>query len=372
LKILRKTKNVFIVKGSQGDIHLGGRDFDNNLINFLKSGCEDPKKYDSYYWKSLAITTKHELSIVEMLEVPIGDTMLEVSRVKFEEINNELIERSMKLVHETLALSQLNPNDIDEILLAGGSSRMPWVREHLEAIFGGTPILMTIDPDEVVAIGACYLAQSIEKNDDVESISYTDSTSHDLGIGLQEKVFGKLISKGSQIPTIGEKTYFTTPGQTGILVPVFQGNGIKTDDTDMHELGGFQIDLGRMHHNSLPFIVTLKIDDNGMVSCKAENQEHGYSGNKEFEMKNLKSEFNQHVTIQNISEYKVMFQNPLEELGIMVKILEKLKAGKEDIVVRAKKYIAEYELSQTFDATTVQDLINELKELHKWKVVKKE
>jgi molecular chaperone DnaK len=282
ISILQISGDVFEVLTTGGDTYLGGDDFDLRLMEYLADQFEktfriNPKQSPDALQrlKKIAEETKKKLSVEE--KVRVRDWILEeggkklaldleISRPLFKELTFDLVQRTFVVVDEALRASRLNVNDLDGVILVGGSTKMPQVREMVERYFFKKPDI-SINPDVVVGVGAAIHAHSL-KSQKAKSL-LLDVTSQSLGIGLAGDAFEILIPRNSQIP-MEESRIFTTSvdNQTEVRVRVYQGEKKKASENEL--LGELILSGIPPKPRGVPKIeVKFEIDVDGIVHVTA-------------------------------------------------------------------------------------------------------
>lgn len=289
VSILELGDGVFEVKSTNGDTHLGGEDFDNTIVNhfldeFKKEHGIDLKKDNAAMQrlkdeaekakKELSTTTETEVNLPFLTADADGPKHFEykLTRAKLEELVAKLIDKTAVPCEKALKDAKLKANDIDEIVLVGGMTRMPAVVEKVKKIFGKDP-LQGVNPDEVVAVGAAIQGGVLQG--DVKDVLLLDVTPLSLGIETMGSVTTKLIERNTTVPTSKSEVFSTAAdNQPQVEIHVLQGE--REMAADNKSLGRFVLDGIAPAPRGVPQIeVTFNIDANGILNVTAKDKGTG-------------------------------------------------------------------------------------------------
>jgi len=289
ISILELGDGVFEVKSTNGDTHLGGDDFDRILIDYLAESFKEQENIDLrkdpmalQRLKDAAEKAKIELSSSTETEVNLPyitavegvpkHLVLKITRSKFEQLADKLVERTLEPCRKALKDAGIDRNEIDEVILVGGSTRIPRIQQAVEDFFGKKPN-KGVNPDEVVAIGASI--QGGVLSGDVQDVLLLDVTPLSLGIETMGGVYDVVIESNSTIPTKKSKVYSTAAdNQPSVEIHILQGE--RSMAKDNRSVGRFILDGIPPAPRGVPQIeVTFDMDANGILNVSAKDKGTG-------------------------------------------------------------------------------------------------
>lgn len=266
--LLNLQKGVFQVLASNGDAHLGGDDFDQALLKHF-----DPKEVDLRQALQIIKGAKEDLSTKEATHFTLGDQNHTLSRQDFETLARPLVERALTVCRETLSYSNIDLKDIQGVVMVGGSTRIPLVRQEVEKLFQQRPLTNT-DPLTIVAQGAALQAHALTHGSDTLLM---DVTPLSLGLEIMGGMVDPLIERNSPLPTRKAKDFTTyKDGQTGLLLHIVQGE--RDMAKDCRSLGQFKLTgIPPMVAGAARIQVTFQVDSDGLLTVSAREETTGIS-----------------------------------------------------------------------------------------------
>ncbi|HAT68387.1 MAG: molecular chaperone DnaK [Candidatus Yonathbacteria bacterium RIFOXYC2_FULL_47_9] len=289
VSVLEVGDDVIEVKSTDGDVHMGGEDIDQKIIRWIADEFKKESGIDVstdvlalQRLKEAAEKAKHELSTTPDAEINIPfitsdasgpkHLQLKLSRAKLEELASEYIQKSIEITKRALAASPFKKEDINEIIMVGGQTRMPAIVNAVKELFGKEPN-RSINPDEVVAIGAAIQAGILQG--DVKDVLLLDVIPLSLGIETFGNVASKLIEKNTTIPASRSQVFSTAAdNQTSVEIHIVQGERPMAPDNK--SLGRFVLDGIPTAPRGIPQVeVTFDVDANGILQVKAKEKTTG-------------------------------------------------------------------------------------------------
>jgi molecular chaperone DnaK len=371
VSVLEIGDGVFEVKSTDGDTHLGGDDFDNTIIDWMVSEFKSENGIDLskdamalQRLKDAAEKAKIELSSTSQSEINLPyitagaagplHFVKSLTRSKFDQLTSTLVDRTIACAKSALKNASLKPGDIDEVILVGGSTRIPSIQEALEKFIGKKPN-KSVNPDEVVALGAAV--QGAVLTGGITDVLLLDVTPLSLGIETMGSVMTKLIEANTTIPTRKSETFSTaSDNQPSVELHVLQGERPMAKDN--RTLGRFHLDGIMPAPRGIPQVeVTFDIDANGILSVTAKDKASGKENR-------IRIEGGSQLSKEEIEKMKQEAELNAESDRLEREKVDKLN-GADNLIFQTEKQIKEFSDKLTEDD---KNLLNEdlssLKEAH--------
>jgi molecular chaperone DnaK len=390
---------VFKVIATAGDTFLGGEDVDARIIDWLVQNFREENGIDLRQdrmalqrLRDAAEKAKCDLSGVKETEVNLPFIISSgrnealhlqrtLSRATLEELAGDLIERTIDICLQTLEDTRLDKDEIEEVILVGGMTRMPKIQQAVAAFFEREPC-KGVHPDEVVALGAAIQGSALVTDDAKQQMILLDVTPHPLGIMTVGNVFEELIPQNTTVPTSRQKIFTTSrDNQTAVKILVMQGNAEKAEENEF--LGEFILTgLRRADKGQVEIEVTFEINADGIVSVKAKDLETGKeqhidvtatSGLTRDEIKQMihdaKDQMVERRTSEDFEGAKQEAEKLTSEIEKLFPLVEKIVASSDfgrDAIEKARGIVSKAKTAiERRDASAVKEQIEGLSRTHK-------
>ncbi len=391
VSVLEVGDGLFEVKSTSGDTHLGGDDFDHMVVEWLATEFKsaegiDLRKDPQALQRLMEAAEKAKIELSSVTETTISLPFvtanetgpkhldMKLTRARFNDLTRDLVQRCKKPVEQALADAKLTYDQIEEVVLVGGSTRIPAVKDLVKSLTGGKEPNQSVNPDEVVAIGAAVQAGVLAG--EVKEIVLLDVTPLSLGIETMGGVFTKLVEKNTTIPTHKSQVFSTAEdNQPNVDVQVFQGERAMARDNKM--LGNFILDgIAPGRRGQAKIEVSFDIDANGIVSVTAKDQTTGKEQKititattnltKE-DIDRMVKEAESHVKEDELFKEKAEMRNDADALTYAVEkhIAENGSANSDENKEKATKLIADVrqKVKDNVDNDSLKKAIEELRNL---------
>jgi molecular chaperone DnaK len=374
ISVLELGGGVFEVKSTNGDTHLGGDDFDQVIIEWLADEFRRQENMDLrkdpmalQRLKEAAEKAKIELSSSAETEINLPyitavdgvpkHLVMKLSRAKFEQMTDSLVQRTLEPCRKALQDAGMRPNEVDEVILVGGSTRIPRIQEEVEKFFGKKPN-RSVNPDEVVAIGAAVQGAILSGNAGVKDMVLLDVTPLSLGIETMGGIYDVVIEANTTVPTKKSKTYSTaSDNQPQVEIHILQGE--RPMARDNRSVGRFILDGIPPAPRGVPQVeVTFDMDANGILSVSAMDKGTG-------KQQNIRIEASTGLSKEEIARMKAEAEANAAADRETRERAEKLNTA-DSLIFQTEKQLREYgDKVPAQHKETIEKALADLREAHK-------
>ncbi len=374
ISVLELGGGVFEVKSTNGDTHLGGDDFDQLIIEWLAAEFQRQESMDLrkdpmalQRLKEAAEKAKIELSSGTETEINLPyitavdgvpkHLVMKLSRSKFEQMCDPLVQRTLEPCRKALADAGMRPNEVDEVILVGGSTRIPRIQDEVEKFFGKKPN-RSVNPDEVVAIGAAVQGAILSGNAGVKDMVLLDVTPLSLGIETMGGIYDVVIESNTTVPTKKSKTYSTaSDNQPQVEIHILQGE--RPMARDNRSVGRFILEGIMPAPRGVPQVeVTFDMDANGILSVSAMDKGTG-------KQQNIRIEASTGLSKEEIARMKAEAEANANADKEVRERAEKLNAA-DSLIFQTEKQLREYgDKVPANHKENIEKALNDLREAHK-------
>ncbi|GLJ47044.1 hypothetical protein SUGI_0993410 [Cryptomeria japonica] len=370
VSVLSVQKGKIAVKAVRGDMHLGGQDFDNRMLNYcvqkfnrkynldMRSSARALRRLRSECERAKRSLSSEVATVIEIDYLYKGkDFSQEITRVKFEELNADLFEKCIEIMRECLTDAHLSNTEIDDIVLVGGSSRITKLQELLRQNFGQKELCNKVNPDEGIAYGAAVHAAALN-NEDV-SLEVTDVTPLSLGKRINGGVMSVIVPRNTPIPTSRVRNYTTVrDNQTSINICVYEGERPLVAHNNL--LGEFLLNGIPPARCRVPSIkVCFKISEDGILTASAEDKGSGVS--KEITITNAGGSLSKEEMDKMIADAE-KFREDDEK----VKKKNRARRNLECYIYNMKSRVMEAKTKHNISASDAENIISTLNSAQEW------